>query len=64
MVLLIVVNYEQAKKEQSGEGAANNPHRQREVHQSAGHCRRQEKSRRENTPPTPRGGIIGKFFSG
>jgi hypothetical protein len=64
MVLLIVVNYEQSKKEQSGKDAANNPRPQREVHQSTGYCRRQEKSRRQNTPPASRGGIMGKFPRG
>lgn len=63
-VLLIVVNHKKPQHQQTGEETANDSDGKREVEERSGKGCRQEKTRREHTPPTPDGGIHRERFGG
>jgi hypothetical protein len=57
VVLLIVINHEKPQHQQAGKKTAGDSDGQRKIQERTREGCRQKKRRRENTPPTPGGGV-------
>jgi hypothetical protein len=64
MMLLVVVNHEEAEHQQSGENAANTADDGMKMPKGAAERGQQQKSRRQYAPPAPRGVVFGERLGG